>query len=110
MSAKKKARRRRDEWEPPEFAWTIRGPIPVEYTDDIRDSEGQRLAGCAHLYDRKITVDTGLPREEVEAVLVHEALHTWAHDSGFDDLFRSLEEPFVQSLASFIVSYQKFTR
>lgn len=110
MSAKKKVPRKRKGWEPPEFAWTIRGPVPVEYTDDIRDEQNQRLAGCAQLYERKIVVDAGLPRSEVEVVLMHEALHLWAHDSGFDDLFRSLEEPFIQSLASFIIGYQKFTR
>lgn len=106
---KPRARKTKD-WEPPEFAWSLRGPVPIEYTEDVRDDQGNRLAGCAHIYGRKIVVDASLPREEIEAVLMHEALHLWAHDSGFDIMFESLEEPFIQSMASFVVSYQKFTK
>ena len=109
MSPTKRPRKRKG-WEPPEFVWSNRGPIPVEYTDDIRYDQGNRLAGVAMLYERKIAVDASLPQHEVEAVLAHEALHIWAHDSGFDDLFKNLEEPFVQSLSSFMVSYFRHLR
>lgn len=97
---------RKRAWEPPAFEWTQLGPIPVELSDRIED-EGQRLAGLASLYERRITLDSGLDDQALRVVAMHELLHVFLHDAGVT-LGNDIEEVVVQALASALVAREDF--
>lgn len=93
-------------WEPPLFEWTQLGPVPIELSDHIED-DGQRLAGVAMTYERRITVDSGLEDQALRVVTWHELLHLWLHDAGVG-VPGELEEVIVQALASALVAREDF--
>jgi len=94
-------------WEPPLFEWTQLGPVPIELSDAVTDDTGNKLAGCALIYDRRVILDSGLEDRAMRVVHYHEMVHLWLHDAGVV-IPEGLEEVVCTALASALVAREDF--
>lgn len=93
-------------WEPPLFAWTQLGPIPVELTEKL-EHDGERLAGVALPYGRKIILDSGLEDQATRVIFAHEWVHMVLHDAGII-LPPDQEEAVCTTVATAMVASEDF--
>jgi hypothetical protein len=93
-------------WEPPLFEWTQLGPVPVELAETL-EHNGERLAGFAMVYQRRVVLDSALADQAMRVVYLHEMLHLWLHDAGVV-LPEATEEVICTALASALVAREDF--
>ena len=59
----------------------------VQYVDEIRSSNDQRLLGMCDETNKTISIESGKSKEETAEIEMHEVLHAVINNSGAYELF-----------------------